>query len=126
MKNRYLLTPPYPDDETNPFGIEISAQICLLITTVSDIDQAKQLCESLINQRLAACVQIDKITSIYQWKNQLQEDDECRLVIKTPNFRQDEVVYFLQENHPYDLPEIIITPFAAEKDYYDWCVEMTS
>jgi periplasmic divalent cation tolerance protein len=96
-----------------------------LVTTVDESDKADQIAATLINERLAACVQIDgPITSVYRWEGQVHRDQEWRCTIKTIAERSDEVLRRLEEIHPYDTPEILaIRVDQASEGYAKWARE---
>lgn len=93
-----------------------------IITTVATTDDAKHVAKTLLEARLAACVQIvGPIRSMYWWKGELIDEAEYLCVIKTTADRFAEVEALVQENHPYDTPEIMMMPFAAgSEDYVNW------
>ena len=96
-----------------------------VVTTVDQPEKAEQIASTLINERLAACVQIDgPITSVYRWDGQIQRDQEWRCTIKTITERSDEVLQRLEEIHPYDVPEILATRVDhATQGYASWARE---
>lgn len=90
-------------------------------------DKAKELARKLVEERMAACINIvPKIESIYWWENKVQEEEESLLIIKTTQVKVEKLIGFVKENHPYDVPEII-TFILAEglPDYLDWVIEET-
>lgn len=95
--------------------------ISVIITTTSTPEQAKTLGRHLVAQQLAACVQISEIQSIYSWKGNIEEDEEQRLMIKVVREREDQALSYIKNNHPYDTPEIIVSSFVSDTDYYSWC-----
>ncbi|OIO68495.1 MAG: hypothetical protein COW19_01135 [Zetaproteobacteria bacterium CG12_big_fil_rev_8_21_14_0_65_55_1124] len=98
----------------------------IILTSVDDASIAKTLARGLIEQQLAACVQISAAgTSIYHWDGKLQESSEYYLSIKAPLSRRNEIISWLQQHHPYDTPEIIALEAQAAKAYADW-VEKTA
>lgn len=96
-------------------------RILVVTTTVDSEATATALARAMVEQRLAACVQIDReVTSIYRWKGDLCEDREARLVIKTTPAREAAVRAFLAEHHPYELPQFVATSAAASAGYARW------
>lgn len=91
-------------------------------TTVETRDAAASLAKQLVNERLAACVQIARIESVYRWDG-IQCDEEFRLDCKTTRDRSEALVAQLAAIHPYDEPEIILTPVEASPGYAAWAVE---
>jgi periplasmic divalent cation tolerance protein len=90
-------------------------------------DQAAKLAHSLVSQRLAACVNIiDSIRSVYRWQNQIQDEAEALLIIKTSAERKTELFAALAAEHPYETPEIISLPVDATLPaYLHWVAQET-
>lgn len=96
-------------------------RILVVTTTVGSEATATALARTMVEQRLAACVQIDpEVTSLYRWKGDLCEDREVRLVIKTTPAREGALRAFLAEHHPYELPQFVATTAAASAEYARW------
>lgn len=83
----------------------------LVLTNLPDADTAKRIARLLVEQRLAACVNIlAPCTSIYRWQNQIESASETPMLIKTTLLRYPALQAVLTEAHPYELPEIIAIP----------------
>lgn len=95
--------------------------VCLL-TTLPDPDTARQLARRLVEERLAACVNVlEGCTSVYRWQGAVEEAAETVLVIKTAQDRYAALETFLRQQHPYELPEIIALPVVQGlPEYLDW------
>ncbi|MEJ6020775.1 divalent-cation tolerance protein CutA [Ramlibacter sp. PS4R-6] len=90
-------------------------------TTVGSLDDAKRLARGLVEAKLAACVQLDAIAaSVYRWEGKVCEDAETRLTIKTLPARADALRAFLDEHHPYDVPQFVALPCRASDAYGEW------
>jgi periplasmic divalent cation tolerance protein len=102
--------------------------ITLVITTVASATDAETLAQSLVDQSLAACVQIDgPITSHYRWAGKVEHASEYRLMIKTSHTAWPGLKEKLAKLHPYDEPEIIMLPIADVTDgYRDWVIDQTT
>lgn len=75
----------------------------------------------LVENRLAACVNIADITSIYEWKGKIENGSEKLLIIKTIEFKFGELERFVKKNHSYDCPEIIALEIkTGSKEYIEW------
>ncbi len=100
--------------------------ICLIMTSVGTEQQAVEISEELIAQRLATCVNIVPcLRSIYRWKGKICEDTEYLLLIKTPKRMFDKVSSAIREFHSYELPEILGFPIAnAEVNFHEWILRM--
>lgn len=97
-------------------------EVIVVLTTVSNAEEAERLARKIVETRLAACVQIlPPLKSIYFWENALQVDSEQMLLIKTFNEKFDELKSFLQSNHGYETPEIVaLKTSAVAENYLAW------
>lgn len=92
-----------------------------VITTIDDPELAAAISRELVERRLAACVQISSIRSVYRWDGDVQEDPELRLLIKTTRSSYPAVEALLKERHSYDLPAVVALDVAVASDEYaDW------
>ena len=81
----------------------------LVLTTVPDEERGEALARSLVDERLAACVNLHApMVSMYRWKDQVERDTERQLVIKTTRDRLPALEARLHELHSYELPEFIV------------------
>lgn len=99
----------------------------IVLTTLPDRASAVQFAERLVKENLAACVNIHaEMTSVYRWQGKIHRDTEHQLVIKTGAARYDALQAWLQQHHPYELPEILALPVSQGlPDYLDWVKECT-
>lgn len=104
-----------------------SPELIIVLCTAPDAPTAERLARGLVEARLAACVNaIDGVKSFYRWEGKIEADDEIQLLIKTRSERFDEVVAWLAENHPYDVPEAIAVPAErVDEAYLHWAVDQT-
>jgi periplasmic divalent cation tolerance protein len=94
---------------------------CMVITTAPDREEAEKLARGILENRLAACVQLSGISSFFFWDEQIQQDDEVSLFIKTTGKRYADLESYIREYHPYDVPEIIRLPITAGlPEYLAW------
>ena len=91
-----------------------------MLTTESSKTKALRLAKLLIHKKLAACVSIKKICSIYEWKDQIEETKEFEIIIKSKPELKNDLINFLHKNSTYDVPQIIYNKYRAEKKYFDW------
>ena len=94
----------------------------LVLTTAPDQDTAERLASYLVEQKLAACVNISPpITSVYRWQEKIERDTEHSLMIKTSRARYDALQTAIQKQHPYELPEIVAVPLQRGLPaYLEW------
>ncbi|MCO7224654.1 divalent-cation tolerance protein CutA [Pleionea sp. CnH1-48] len=94
----------------------------VLLTTVSNADQAQTLAQALIESKLAACVSLlPAITSYYHWDGALQKDTEQQLIIKTISSKLETLEQWMNTHHPYDVPELLALDIkAGSNDYLNW------
>ena len=85
-----------------------SSEYQVLLMTASSTDEAHAIADRLVNERLAACVNIvDKMTSVYRWKGDIVKDAEALMIAKTRRADFDRIKELVTELHSYDVPEII-------------------
>ena len=103
-------------------------KVIVLISTCSGMDQGRQLARELVTDGLAACVNlVPAVGSVYRWEGQIQEDQETLMVIKTAERRAGEVTAWLQEHHPYEVPEVVALPVVGGSDrYLRWVTDATT
>ena len=83
----------------------------LVLTNLPDRAAAERLAGTLVEQRVAACVNIlAPCKSVYRWKGAVQHDDEHPLLVKTTAERYPALEAAIRAAHPYELPEIIAVP----------------
>jgi periplasmic divalent cation tolerance protein len=92
--------------------------IVIVTTTVDGESAARGLAEGAVAARLGACAQIVPVTSVYRWDGAVRTDPEWRVEIKTAADRVDALTAHLSEGHPYDLPEMVVTPVVGGSDEY--------
>jgi len=95
--------------------------IVVLITTGS-AEEAKKIAAALLEQKKAACVNIiPQVSSRFWWEGELDSAEESLLLIKTRTQMLDDVISLVQENHSYDVAEVIALPVVGgNQDYLDW------
>ena len=88
-------------------------------------DEVATMAKGLVEERLAACVNIvPKIESVFWWDGKIQHDEEALLIIKTTQLKVEAMIGYVQENHPYDVPEIITLSLAEGlPDYLNWVID---
>jgi periplasmic divalent cation tolerance protein len=94
----------------------------LVLTTVPDEELGRRLARTLVEERLAACVNVSPaVTSFYWWGGKIVEGREFILLIKTKASVLDRLEARLKELHPYEIPEFIALPITAgSAQYLGW------
>jgi periplasmic divalent cation tolerance protein len=96
----------------------------IVLTTVGSEEQASALARSLVDAKLAACVHIQPIRSVYRWKGEVLDEPEWRLAIKTTADRYDAVERHIKERHSYETPEIVrVAIDGGSAEYLRWIEE---
>jgi periplasmic divalent cation tolerance protein len=105
-----------------------ATNIVLVLTTAPDDRQAEAWARTLVEERLAACVNVlGPMTSFYRWKGVVERDAERQVVIKTTRERVATLRERLRELHSYELPEFVVLSVEDGSDeYLKWVVEQTS
>ena len=86
----------------------------LVVYITAPRDKAGEIARKLVEERLAACVNIvEKVRSIYWWEGRVEEDEEALLVVKTTVSRFEELLRRVKEIHPYQVPEVVALPVVA-------------
>ena len=100
----------------------------VVLTTCGDPDTARRIASSLVEEGLAACVNIlPAVWSVYMWEGEATRDEELLLLAKTDASRYAALERRLLELHPYELPEIIALPVAEGlESYLKWVVDPDS
>ncbi len=107
--------------------MEIQNMVVLISAPSKEV--GKQIAASLVEKKLAACVNIlPSVNSIYTWEGQIHDEEEVLLLVKTrADLFEDRLIPAVKAIHPYEVPEIIALPVAAGlKKYLDWMEEATT
>lgn len=98
-----------------------------VMTTIDSREGAQRLAKSIVEIRLAACVQvIGPITSTYWWQGKMETAEEWLCLMKTRREIYAKVEAHIRANHPYDEPEILVMPVVAgSQGYLDWITSET-
>ena len=94
--------------------------LLILYTTISSKNCAKKIARKLIKEKLAACVSIKEISSFYTWDENIQNDNEYEITIKSKPEKLNNLIKFLKIEIGYKIPQIIYNKFESEKSYYEW------
>jgi periplasmic divalent cation tolerance protein len=98
------------------------AEFVLILTTMPDDERADALARTLVDERLAACVNVHApMTSTYRWKGAVEREAERQLVIKTTRARVPDLETRLRALHPYEVPEFLVVAVdGGSASYLDW------
>lgn len=99
-------------------------RVALVLTTLAADADGVAFARTLVEERLAACVNVlPAMTSIYRWKGQLEQDREQQMVIKTTVDRLPALEMRVRELHPYELPEFLVLAAEGAAAYVAWLDE---
>lgn len=94
---------------------------CMVMTTFTDESTGKKIIDSLLEKRLAACIQVQEVLSYYHWKDESCCDREKLVLIKTNKRLYPEVEADIIANHDYETPEIVQLPITnGSNGYLSW------
>ena len=97
--------------------------LSVIQTTIDDKTVLDSLITRLLEKKLVACAQVSTIQSSFWWKEAIQTTDEFILVLKLPSENKNQVIGFIEKNHSYEVPEIIIEDKKTTELYYEYCHE---
>jgi len=99
----------------------------IVLTTCNSSELASSIAETLVKQKLAACVNIvNGVESVYQWQGKIERDQEILLTIKTRQSLFSQVEQAIAGLHSYELPEVIAVPIVSgTKIYLNWIQSTT-
>jgi periplasmic divalent cation tolerance protein len=98
----------------------------MLLTTAASREEAQNIARLLIDEKLAACVQLLPIESFYVWESKTQNSAEILLLVKTRTALFDKAIARIKAVHSYTVPEIVAMPFSAGfRGYFGWIAEVT-
>lgn len=101
--------------------------VCVVYVTAPSKEVAEHLAGGLVEHQLAACVNIvPGLTSVYRWEGKISKDEEVLLMIKTRHALLKRVTEWVQDAHPYDVPECISVPITGGSHaYMQWLLDST-
>ena len=99
----------------------------VVLSTCSSEEEASKIAKALVEEQLAACVNIlSPVRSIYRWEGKICDEKEWLLIIKTGRERFEESERRIKSLHSYSVPEIICLPIVeGSLDYLEWLEETT-
>lgn len=106
------------EQESTSYGV-------VLVTAASQ-QEGKAIASALVKEKLAACVNLLPVHSVYTWQGEVQSEPEWQLLIKTDLTQFDRLEARISELHSYEVPEIIALPIVAGfSPYLNWIGEST-
>ena len=106
----------------------VSSEAILVLTTCGSAEEATTLAETLVEQRLAACVsRVEGVVSTYRWDSKLQHDEEVLVLVKTTQDRYEALEKTILKRTSYELPDILVVPVNnGFSGYLKWLAESVS
>ena len=96
-----------------------ASSVAIVLTTLAADTDAAELARTLVDERLAACVNIlPAMTSVYRWQGKVEQDHEQQMVIKTASDRVAALEARLRQLHPYELPEFLVLQVSGGSEAY--------
>lgn len=92
----------------------------LIYTTVESLEQAQELVETLLDQKLIACANMRPHTSMFPWEGNIAIEEEIGMILKTTVALHDEARKVLFAHHPYKTPCILSSPVEASGSFAEW------
>ena len=94
----------------------------VVFSTCSTPEEGAKIARKLIEERLAACVNVaPRVRSYYRWKGAVEEADECMLIIKSSRDLFDRLRLELEKAHTYEVPEVVAVPVVdGSPNYLNW------
>lgn len=101
--------------------------VAVVYTTINNINEARRIAHTLVEERLVACVNIiPDIESVYSWKGKIEEAREIILIAKTKDDAVDKTIQRIKTLHSYETPDIIVLPILGGlKEYLDYITSET-
>ena len=102
-------------------------QATVIVSTYPDKKSISKIANKLVKSKIAACVNITKISSIYSWQGKIENTNEYLAVFKTTQKNKQKLKTHIKNTHPYKVPEIAeLKVNDVNKPYLKWLVESTS
>lgn len=106
----------------------MTPEYVIVLTTLPSDFESRDFGRTLVEERLAACVNLlPAMDSVYRWEGQIEHDTERQVIIKTSRERVVALWERIRELHPYETPEFVVLPIQDGSDaYLRWIGESTS
>lgn len=101
-------------------------QLSIIFVTAPSMEVATELARDVVKHQLAACVNISPVRSVFSWKGQLEQVEECLLIVKTRPSRFQMLEEYILKHHPYEVAEVVeILATRVTEKYLRWVHEET-
>ena len=101
-------------------------QYCSVYITTENKEEARRIGKTLVEEKLAACINIHRVESIYRWEGNIEEDIEAAMLVKTKAGLVEKVINRVRELHSYEVPCIVSLPIEkGNPEYLKWIEEST-
>ena len=99
-----------------------ASDVRVILSTAGSPEEAERIARALVEQRLAACVNlVPQVTSVYRWEGKIESASEVLLLIKTSADHLDRAESVLRGAHSYEIPEVLVlNPESGHAEYVDW------
>ena len=99
----------------------------IIISTYPNKKSITKIANEFVKNKIVACVNISKISSIYSWNGKMENTSEYLAIFKTTTKNKKLLKKKIKETHPYDVPEIAeIDVSSINKSYLNWLIESTN
>ncbi|MBE0520872.1 MAG: divalent-cation tolerance protein CutA [Candidatus Methanoperedenaceae archaeon] len=96
----------------------------LVYITAGNMEEAREIGKKLVEERLAACVNLFPVSSIFRWKGNIDEAEEVAIIAKTTSVKVKDIETRVKELHSYDVPCVVsFNMEEGSKEYLDWIGE---
>ena len=99
---------------------DLNQEICIVITTEADKENASKLANLLLSEKLIPCVTFKNVESHFWWEGDIVHSKEVQLLIKCREENVNKVIGKISDCHSYDVPEIIYFRVSANKKFHNW------
>ena len=108
-------------------NLSVTVKPVVIVSTFPSKQSVTSIANKLVKKKLAACVNITKISSVYTWKGKVENQNEYLALFKTTKKNQSTLKKELKKLHPYDIPEIAeINVESINQPYMKWLVDSTN
>ena len=108
-------------------NLSVTVKPVVIVSTFPSKQSVTSIANKLVKKKLAACVNITKISSVYTWKGKVENQNEYLALFKTTKKNQSTLKKELKKIHPYDVPEIAeINVESINQPYMKWLVDSTN